>query len=49
MPRVQPIQVTLDAPLLLKGWRNLIGAVEQLYQQDHGALISIEKMDINAP
>ena len=43
---IVPIQLTLDAPLLLMGWRNLTGAVEQVYQQDYGVMISIEKMDI---
>jgi len=46
MDRVRSIELTLDAPLLLKGWRNLIGAVEEVYQQDYGVVISIEKMDI---
>jgi len=46
MTRVSPIELTFDAPLLLKGWRNLVGAVEEVYRQDYGVLISIEKMDI---
>ena len=46
MPKLHPIEITLDADLLLKGRRHFTRVVEEYYKENHEIEVAIFEMDI---